>query len=132
MASMITSSYLFLRRVEAVYADTRWVRWFFFVLWAAISALDLVIPLTFNRKATSGMHYYRGAGIPPHDALCIFTLLFFDTAILLATSYKIASVQRSQPMTKWVPWYAFISGRTLPRLSRTVLRGGQQYYLQVT
>lgn len=129
MLSMITSSYLFLQRVQAVYADTRWVRWLFFVLWVMAVASDAVIPLGIHPESIRGTHY-QSTNIPRYDALSVFTLLFFDTSVLIAISYKLASRHRSVPTTGRVPWCGFISGKSLPHLSRAVLRGGQQYYLQ--
>jgi hypothetical protein len=51
----------------------------------------------------------------------------FDTFVFLAISYKIAS-SHSDAEAK-ITWRTVASGKALPRLSRTVLRGGQQYYL---
>lgn len=52
---------------------------------------------------------------------------FFDTAVFVAVSYKI-SVSHSG-LSLGVAWDTVVSGRALPRLSRAVLQGGQQYYL---
>lgn len=54
-------------------------------------------------------------------------LAIFDTVVFVAISYKIA-VLHSDP-SNGVIWDTLISGRALPRLSRAILQGGQQYYL---
>lgn len=128
MLSMVMSSFLFLQRVQAVYAQQKWVRWTFFVLWVIFSASDILIPIGIHPTTIPGTHYYLSGGTPSYDASTVFTLLFFDTSVLIAISYKVASGYNSMPNER-VPWYTLISGRALPRLSRAILRGGQQYYL---
>jgi hypothetical protein len=51
----------------------------------------------------------------------------FDTFVFLAISYKIASSHSDAEAG--ITWAAAVSGKALPRLSRSVLQGGQQYYL---
>lgn len=129
MLSTITSSYLFLQRVRAVYADVKWVRWIFSVFWVILLASDILIPIGIHPTSIPGTQYYLDAGVPPYVALSIFTIVFFDTSVLVAISYKIMSTYTMIPMDEQVPWYTFLSGGKLPRLSRAIFRGGQQYYL---
>lgn len=60
--------------------------------------------------------------------------LAYDTAIFFCISYRIATNHETTPDGKplgTISWGNIISGRALPRLSRAVLKGGQQYYLCV-
>lgn len=126
MLSTITSSYLFLRRVQAIYTEEKKIQWFFFILWVLLSGSDVLILIGMDPTSIPGTHYYLDAGIPSYVAVSFFTMLLFDTSVFVAVSYKIMSAYN---VNSQVPWYALISGRTLPRLSRAIFRGGQQYYL---
>jgi hypothetical protein len=53
----------------------------------------------------------------------------FDTFVFLAISYEISS---SHSDAKGIRWQTLISGEALPRVSRAILQGGQQYYLFVS
>lgn len=126
MLSMVTSSFLFLQRVQAVYADSKWVRRIFFVWWLIFSATNVLIPVGINPTYIPGTLYYLDAGIPPYVSLTVFCLLVYDTSVFIAISYKL---QQTSPTYGRVPWRSAMSGNVLPRLSRAVFRGGQQYYL---
>lgn len=129
MVSMVASSYLFLRRVQAIYIEEKLVRWTFFVLWVILSGTEILIPLKTKPIYIPGTKFFDIAGIPPYTSLSLFMLLFFDTSVVVAISYKILSTHHSVPTDEQIPWYSIAAGRTLPRLSRAIFRGGQQYYL---
>lgn len=129
MVSMIASSYLFLRRVQAIYIEEKWVQRTFFVLWIILSGSEILIPVTTSPIYIPGTKVMLAAGIPPYTSLSLWMLLFYDTSVFIAISYKILSGHSTLPTDERVPWYALASGRTLPRLSRAIIRGGQQYYL---
>lgn len=131
MLSMIASSFLFLRRVQAVYAEERWVRWSFFVLWVILSGTEILIPLKTKPIYIPGTKFFENAGIPPYTSVSLWMLLFYDTSVVAAISYKILSTHTTLTTEERLPWHAFASGKTLPRLSRAIFRGGQQYYLYV-
>lgn len=130
VASIGCSSYLFLQRVRAVYADSSRVRWSFSVLWLAYNLSGITILLSLKPTPIPGTRYYQDSGIPPITALYILTGIVFDTSVFLAVSYRIASTQTL--IDGQVRWSNFVSGKALPRLSRAVLQSGQQYYLQVS
>lgn len=77
-----------------------------------------------------GTEYCGTSKVELYAMITYFMPGFFDTVVFLATSYKIAyqdyqyrSDKGGNPITR------FFSSKTLPRLSRAVLQGGQQYYL---
>lgn len=123
------SSFLFLRRVQAVYADNKWIRWFFSIFWLVYTGCEIPVPFITEPITIPGTRYYQNSGIRPIIALSTFAGVLFDSSVFLAISYKIAS-SHSLP-DEQIGWTSLVSGRSLPRLSRAVLQGGQQYYLQV-
>jgi hypothetical protein len=56
-----------------------------------------------------------------------FVWFLFDGLVFLAVSYKIATSYSSTE--DGLSWNTIVSGRALPRLSRAILQGGQQYFL---
>ncbi|KAF5353965.1 hypothetical protein D9756_006954 [Leucocoprinus leucothites] len=125
--SISSSSFLFLRRVQAVWAGNRWVSGIFTILWVLDWALEIVVPVGVRAVHipdtkycidSQPEHYVLAGGIIP---------VIFDTFVFLAISYKIA-VSYSTLDVK-VSWGTLVSGKALPRLSRAILQGGQQYYL---
>lgn len=123
------SSYLFLRRVHAVYADSKRVRWFFSAFWFTYALCEILVPLSMKPSFIPGTHWYKDSGIHPYVAVSFLFGLLFDSAVFLAISYKIASTHCLKE--ERIGWDSLVSGKALPRLSRAVLQGGQQYYLQV-
>lgn len=127
VASIGSSSYLFLQRVRAVYADSPKVRWFFSLFWFAYGLSEITIILGIKPTFIPETRYYQDSGIHPIVALSILTGIIFDTAVFLAISYKVVSTHAS--MDDQIRWSSLVSGKALPRLSRAVLQSGQQYYL---
>lgn len=125
--AMTCASYLFLRRVHAVYADKRWVRWFFSVFWVIHVASGLAVPLGVKPTHIPGTRYSQDTYIKPYVAITGSIILLFDTSVFLAISYKIATDHGV--LDDRIRWDTLVSGKALPRLSRAILRGGQQYYL---
>lgn len=124
------SSYLFLQRTRAVYADSPRVRYFFTVFWMVYLASESTI-LMFIIKPTyiPNTQQFKDSGIQPLLSLAILVAVTYDSSVFLAISYKIGIAHVI--IDREMGWRRFISGRALPRLSQAVLRGGQQYYLWV-
>ncbi|KAF9452892.1 hypothetical protein P691DRAFT_720652 [Macrolepiota fuliginosa MF-IS2] len=105
--SVSCSGFLFLRRVHAVYANSQVIQWTFSAFWVIFAGSTATVP--FGTVPTA------------------LVSLLYDSCVFLAISYKIAS-QHGSPDER-VGWATLVSGKALPRLSRAVLQGGQQYYL---
>lgn len=127
MLSIWSSSFLFLRRVQAVYSHNCWVKRIFFALWVVDGGLEVTVPLGVRAVHIPGTtycidsqpeHYVIAGGLAP---------VVFDTLVFLAISYKIGTSRNTNDAR--VSWSTLISGKALPRLSRAILQGGQQYYL---
>ncbi|KAJ3575857.1 hypothetical protein NP233_g820 [Leucocoprinus birnbaumii] len=121
------SSFLFLRRLHAVYSDQRWVRWFFTLLWTSFFGVVFSVPWGLGMSFIPGTGYFFEVPIKPNVAVTGMLLLVFNTLVFLAISIKIAVTHNSND--ERINWNTVISGRALPRLSRAILQNGQQYYL---
>ncbi|KAF9230825.1 hypothetical protein BU15DRAFT_56818 [Melanogaster broomeanus] len=122
------NSYLFLKRVHAVFLQDRLVRHFFTFLWFAgcgTSFLSLISPLH-DYYEFAGTKHCIGERIADYVSAAFIVPGLFDALVFLAVTYKILVSHRgSTPRT----WRAFWCGEALPRFSRAVLQGGQQYYM---
>ncbi|KAF9241309.1 hypothetical protein BU15DRAFT_60936 [Melanogaster broomeanus] len=122
------SSYLFLKRVHAVFLLDRIVCHLFTFLWLAAFGASLVV------LPGALLDYYEIANtkhcinhrIKDYVAVAFLGPVIFDALVFLAITYKILMSHRaSTPRT----WKTFWCGEALPRFSRAVLHGGQQYYM---
>ncbi|KAF9449864.1 hypothetical protein P691DRAFT_798801 [Macrolepiota fuliginosa MF-IS2] len=127
VVSIISSSFLFLRRVQAVYANDRWIRRFFFTLWLVVGGMMISVPIEVRAAHIPGTKYCIDLETKRHVITCILFHVIFDTLILLAISLEVGRSYSTQDAR--VSWSTLVSGKALPRLSRAVLQGGQQYYL---
>lgn len=123
------STFLFLRRLHAVYNHERRVRWFFSLFWAINVMAEFTVPFGIKPTPIPGTHFYRESDIRPYVGISGILLLIYDTSVFLAISYKVATSNNSTD--ERVRWNTIVSGKALPRLCRAILRGGQQYYLYV-
>ncbi|KXN83153.1 hypothetical protein AN958_01766 [Leucoagaricus sp. SymC.cos] len=127
IASISSSSFLFLRRVQAVWANNRWVKGIFFVLWLIDGGLVVTVPVGVHATHIPGTKYCIDS--PPARYVIAGGIIpvIFDTFVFFTISYKIASAHST--IDAKVSWGTLVSGKALPRLSRAILQGGQQYYL---
>ncbi|KAI6099952.1 hypothetical protein EDD16DRAFT_493866 [Pisolithus croceorrhizus] len=125
VTSFAAASYLFLKRVHAVYFANKVVQHTFSFLWlvsvgtscAAFAGADhnsLEIADTKHCVRHQGWYALSIAFINP---------VLFDTLVYFAITYKILVTHTGGG------WKALCSSSALPHLSRAVLQGGQQYYL---
>lgn len=124
-----SSSFLFMRRVQAIFKSHQMVVHAFTVLWIINATLSLVfgiISVTPVDKVTPA-GYCVGVGVKHYAAVAIFAILAFDSLVFFVTSYGIAHSQSADEGGSLLAKIASTSA--LPRLSRAVLQGGQQYYL---
>lgn len=123
---MSVTSFLFLRRVQAVYAGNHFVWWIFGFLWFGIIAADVMLFLGTHSRHIPGTYYCMLYGVKQYVSATSFIPAAFDTLVFFAISYKIAFRSIN---TIGSDWSKLFSGNTLPAFSRAVLQGGQQYYL---
>ncbi|KAF9447365.1 hypothetical protein P691DRAFT_760851 [Macrolepiota fuliginosa MF-IS2] len=121
------ASFLFLQRLRAVYARHKWIQGAFTLLWLASSGFMSTTSFGVKSERIPGTEFCVYSGVNRYIAVAGFGVFFFDTLVFAAISYKIASSHST--LDVGVSWDTVVSGRALPRLSRAVLQGGQQYYL---
>lgn len=128
--STAAASYLFLKRVHAVYHANKLVQHVFSILWLLCVGTNCVaLPTALHKDAeiADTKHCFPAQS---WSALLIAYNghTFFDILVYLAITYKILSTYPfgQAGHRRWMPFYVT---KTLPHISRAVLQGGQQYYL---
>ncbi|KAF9242893.1 hypothetical protein BU15DRAFT_72542 [Melanogaster broomeanus] len=121
-------SYLFLKRVHAVFLQDRIVCHFFSFLWCAGFGTPFLsfIGSLHNNYEIADTEHCIGRKVPDYLSAAFIVPGLFDTLVFLAVTYKILVSHRASTSRTW---RAFWFGEALPRLSRAVLQGGQQYYM---
>ncbi|KAF9448730.1 hypothetical protein P691DRAFT_729114 [Macrolepiota fuliginosa MF-IS2] len=121
--SMVCSSFLFLRRLEAVYANKRVVRWIFRFLWFATTVGTVTIAIGIGAEHTEGTGYYMVYKVKDYAAVNQFLPAVFDALAFFASSHSM--------LDENISWNILITGKALSRLLRALLHIGQQYYFIV-
>ncbi|KAI6016523.1 hypothetical protein EDC04DRAFT_527864 [Pisolithus marmoratus] len=129
--SSSAASFLFLKRIHAVYYGSKIIQYVFSFLWVVgIGTSCAVFSSTLHdyREIANTKHCVRYQG---WSALSISFMdpVLFDTLVYFAIMYKILSAHRKGQKGSW---RALFCGNGLPHLSRAVFQGGQQYYLITT
>lgn len=126
-----SSSYLFLKRVHAVFFQERLVRHTFTVLWIAgvgASMLSLPNALHDGYEIADTKHCINNDNIKKYVSAAFVVPIVFDALVFFGISYKVLVYHRSpKPMR----WRSFCCAEALPHLPRAILQGGQQYYMYV-
>ncbi|KZP15529.1 hypothetical protein FIBSPDRAFT_958701 [Athelia psychrophila] len=118
-----TKSFLFLRRVRAVYAKSIHVTLCFFVGWLAVVGTRAAIPFATSRlEPTEQCHR---SGLPSWAPASLWVNLAYDTAVFVAISARLASYA-TYPQKHRI--MSFIWGEGLPRTMRSFLRHGLLFY----
>ena len=124
--STAASSYLFLKRVHAVYYRNKIIKHLFSCMWFGMVTACIVIFWTLDDYTEIAdtkhcLRYKKQATL-----ITAYTLLLdFDTLVYVAISFKILTSHR---MGKKWSWSDFWRGKLVPRFSQAILHGGQQYY----
>ncbi|KAF5354271.1 hypothetical protein D9756_007040 [Leucocoprinus leucothites] len=132
--AMTTTSFLFLQRVRALYTENSVVRLAFTLLWLAVSiVVSITVTIGVGAAHVPGTQYCHYLVVDRYTATAGFSWLFFDTLVFLAVSYWIISSHSglNADVGPAISWVTFAKGQALPKLSRAVLQGGQQYYFIV-
>lgn len=127
--AMTCASFLFLRRLHAVYANSRLIRWTFTFLWVGVSTCGISTFFGTHVKHISGTDYCTIYGIDSYVSIVEYFPAAFDTVVFFAISYRLVTTHSL--IDEEVSWRSVVTGKALPRLSRALLYSGQQYYLSV-
>lgn len=145
--SILSTSFLFLLRVRAVYQKSRFITILFGSFWIVISALCIWDAVTLHASKSyhglcQGMtQIIYCAGYIPHTKRCMYkatNINYFaipsivacvnDTLVFFAISYRLVS--NAATGDNWrARTRSFIKGDGLYSLSRSLLQSGQLYYL---
>jgi len=125
--SSAATDFLFLARVRAVYCNNKRVCFAFIFLWVVdVGVMGLVFTGFHTSEIANTKHCING-GQKKWEAAAMLMPLFFDTMVYIFITTRLISTRNQNE--KKVTWKTIFSGKSLPRLSRAVMRGGQQYYL---
>ncbi|KAJ3561068.1 hypothetical protein NP233_g10424 [Leucocoprinus birnbaumii] len=117
--ALYCSTFLFLRRLHAVFSDSRKVRWSFSAFWIIFAALGFMGPFGFRPTFIPGTHYYRGSDIKPYMGLGGILLMTAMATILIPLTVFIANISEHLLMTlimAIVPFEASMACRTYRNL----------------
>ncbi|KAJ7854643.1 hypothetical protein B0H13DRAFT_2578790 [Mycena leptocephala] len=123
-----STSLLFFFRVRTIYGKARTATGVFGLLWVAELAACIVVPF-----GTAGINigptpYCFIAELAPYIAVAPITRIIFDTAVFVATSYRL--IDNNYIDYFWrAKFRVFLTGGSLPSFSRSLLADGQMYYI---
>ena len=125
-----STSALFLFRVKAVYLNNKIITTFFTVLLFVLFGLTILVPLSIKGAHIGPTKRCISTRVPNFTSAPIVVNTVFDTLVFLAISIRIAS-RFVVGDTFGARLKSFFIGNGLPNLSRSILQGGQLYYLFV-
>ncbi|KAF8160235.1 hypothetical protein K438DRAFT_1860048 [Mycena galopus ATCC 62051] len=124
-----STSLLFFFRARAIYGRTRAVTVVFGILWIAVLATSTIVPIA-TRAVNIGPNRYCITGeVADYAGAIGLAPGVFDTAVVLAISYKLVlNTHVAHPSWKQKA-RAFFTGAYLPPFTRSLIVDGQIYYL---
>lgn len=123
--TMATTSYLFLKRAQAVYSGNRLAHWGFALAYACSNLSNIMLLFGITAEHIQGTGYCTTYKVQLYASIAYFVPGFFDTVVFFAISYKIA--YQAHTGGNWAT--RLFNGEMLPLLSKAILQGGQWYYL---
>ena len=123
LLAMGCTSFLFLRRLHAVYHEWRKVCWIYSFAWFCISCLTVTVPIGVDIQHIGGTEYCIVFQIHSYTAVSEFLPVVFDTLVFSAVSCKLIldrDLRNNRNLS--------VSGH-IHVVAQVLLRGGQQYYM---
>jgi len=124
------TSAMFFFRVRGVYCNNRIITLFFGFLLFALFALSFIMPVVAKATHIGPTQRCINATAPRYISTPIILNSIIDTLVFVAISFRIMSLSLAGD-TFGARMGSFFRGNGLPVLSRSVLQGGQLYYLCV-
>ncbi|KAF9255575.1 hypothetical protein L218DRAFT_883835 [Marasmius fiardii PR-910] len=124
------TSFLFLLRVMAVWNWNKWIVVIFTVLWLATVGVTILVPIGLGSSHIGTTQACLLTRVADYTESSGITALINDSAVFLAITYRILmnSLYEGNPSAQFKTFIG--NGRSfLPKLSKNLLRSGQQYYL---
>jgi hypothetical protein len=126
-----SSCILFLLRVKGVYFNSRIITTLFGVLWLAILGLSLSLPWSVEGAHIGTTQWCVLVKVKSYAVALGIVNCLFDTCVFIAISARIMAFSLNDGTLR-TRARTFFQGRGLNALSRSLLQGGQLYYLFVT
>ncbi|KAI6040721.1 hypothetical protein EDC04DRAFT_1411564 [Pisolithus marmoratus] len=129
--SSAAASFLFLKRIHAIYYGSKIIQYVFSFLWVVGVGTSCALFSSTLRDYSEIANTKHCVRVEGWSALSIAFIgpVLFDTLVYFAIMYKILSTHRKGQKNHW---RTLCCGNGLPHLSRAVFQGGQQYYLITT
>lgn len=127
MISSASSSFLFLRRVQAVFCQRKVLQHFYSFLYVVNVGISCVVAIGTRAGPVGQTGWCINTEIAPYVTAAFLSRLLFDSCVFVGISYELATVQSLSGVA--VTWSTIITGRAKSRIIQAILRGGQQYYL---
>ncbi|KZP16247.1 hypothetical protein FIBSPDRAFT_1047617 [Athelia psychrophila] len=129
--AIVSTSFLFVLRVRAVYLRSRTITIVFGALWVVTSSISIgfsaFVAIDVERVP---YHTYCKSTFKPNPVPATMAFVH-DTMVFLAISYRLAA--NAVPAADWRSRVlSIVTGRGLFSLSRSLMEGGQLYYLVTT
>lgn len=132
--ALSATGFLFFLRLRAVYDRDRILVSVFFILWLALIAGGIIIPVSIKGGAIGSTQYCRVIRASKISIFAPIALLCFDTLIFLAISWRLSRIASygnggamGRESTNRIGTMFF--GTNLPTFTRSLLVDGQLYYL---
>lgn len=126
MASMSSSTFLFLFRASSVYHDNKHARAMLGFIWLISVLGTLVVPFSLTATSLQPNGLCAVASIKRLTILPSITTAIFDLIVYIMVSSRVASFH-----TSWGRYRAFFTVTDTSPISKTLLRTGQLYFLYV-
>jgi hypothetical protein len=124
-----STSLLFFFRVRAIYGHTRPVTIIFGLMWTAVLATSILVPIAARGTNIGPTRYCIIGEVADYAGAVGLAPGVFDTAIFLAISYKLVQNTHVEHPSWKQKARAFFTGAYLPSFSRSLFVDGQIYYL---
>ncbi|KAF9002929.1 hypothetical protein BDQ17DRAFT_1356312, partial [Cyathus striatus] len=130
LLSVGSTYFLFLRRVHAVYWNSKTVQHTFTALWISCVGSTVLLPLSIVQGSIANTGYCITTEAKIYAIAASVVYIIFESSSYLAISFRLCTATVDIPASK-MPWRILLSGRGLPIVSKGLFRNGQQYYLAV-
>ncbi|KAF9562364.1 hypothetical protein CPC08DRAFT_634197 [Agrocybe pediades] len=127
LAIPLTSA-LFLLRIRAIFTEEKGAVFFFGAAWTLVLASSLAVPFGGSADVIGSTSYCMVSRLHEYISVAVIVPFLYDTLVFVAiTLYLVQNMEsrrRSQGGLR-----SLVSGVNMPDFSRSILRGGQLYYL---
>ncbi|KAF8162093.1 hypothetical protein K438DRAFT_1859176 [Mycena galopus ATCC 62051] len=123
------TSLLFFFRVRAIYGGTRAVTIIFGLMWIAVLATSIIIPIATIGVNIGPSRYCILVELVPYVGAVSITPGLFDTAVFVAISHRLMGNTHVEYNSFKQKARAFFLGAYLPSLSRSLFVDGRVYYM---